>query len=100
MGGAQPLAVTTNEGVAICVDCTKPASTGVSSTATDTKAVDIDDALRLAVEARDARRLLDRVVGNAAGTPRDAAAQRSDRHRHRPDLGARPLAYRSPISTT
>jgi urocanate hydratase len=68
MGGAQPLAVTMNEGVAICVDCDETRiDRRIEHRYLDTKATDIDDALRLAVEARDARRPLSiGLLGNAA----------------------------------
>ncbi|HKH52544.1 MAG TPA: urocanate hydratase, partial [Mycobacterium sp.] len=68
MGGAQPLAVTMNEGVAICVDCDETRiDRRIEHRYLDTKAADIDDALRLAVEARDARRPLSiGLLGNAA----------------------------------
>jgi urocanate hydratase len=68
MGGAQPLAVTMNEGVAICVDCDETRiDRRIEHRYLDTKAVDIDDALRLAVEARDAKRPLSiGLLGNAA----------------------------------
>ncbi|AGB22106.1 urocanate hydratase [Mycobacterium sp. JS623] len=68
MGGAQPLAVTMNDGVAICVDCDESRiDRRIEHRYLDTKAVDIDDALRLAVEARDAKRPLSiGLLGNAA----------------------------------
>ena len=68
MGGAQPLSVTMNDGVAICVDCdVTRIDRRIEHRYLDTKAVDIDDALRLAVEARDARRPLSiGLLGNAA----------------------------------
>src|ERR1700704_179735 len=68
MGGAQPLAVTMNDGVAICVDCDATRiDRRIEHRYLDTKAADIDDALRLAVEARDAKRpLLVGLLGNAA----------------------------------
>jgi urocanate hydratase len=68
MGGAQPLAVTMNEGVAICVDCDETRiDRRIEHRYLDTKADDIDDALRLAVEARDAKRPLSiGLLGNAA----------------------------------
>jgi urocanate hydratase len=68
MGGAQPLSVTMNDGVAICVDCDETRiDRRIEHRYLDTKAVDIDDALRLAVEARDARRPLSiGLLGNAA----------------------------------
>src|SRR6201999_1776848 len=68
MGGAQPLAVTMNEGVAICVDCDESRiDRRIEHRYLDTKAADIDDALRLAIEARDAKRPLSiGLLGNAA----------------------------------
>jgi urocanate hydratase len=68
MGGAQPLAVTMNDGVAICVDCDETRiDRRIEHRYLDTKAADIDDALRLAVEARDAKRPLSiGLLGNAA----------------------------------
>ena len=59
MGGAQPLAVTMNDGVAICVDCdVTRIDRRIDHEYLDVKAEDIDDALRLAVQARDAKRPL------------------------------------------
>ena len=68
MGGAQPLAVTMNDGVAICVDCDETRiDRRIEHRYLDTKASDIDDALRQAVEARDAKRPLSiGLLGNAA----------------------------------
>ncbi|MFT4041772.1 MAG: urocanate hydratase [Gordonia sp. (in: high G+C Gram-positive bacteria)] len=68
MGGAQPLAVTMNEGVAICVDCDESRiDRRIDHHYLDTKAATIDDALRLAIEARDTRTPLSiGLVGNAA----------------------------------
>lgn len=68
MGGAQPLAVTMNDGVAICVDCDATRiDRRIEHRYLDTKAADIDDALRLAIEARDAKRPLSiGLLGNAA----------------------------------
>ncbi|HKV18901.1 MAG TPA: urocanate hydratase [Mycobacterium sp.] len=68
MGGAQPLAVTMNEGVAICVDCDESRiDRRIEHRYLDTKAESIDEALALAIEARDARRPLSiGLVGNAA----------------------------------
>ena len=55
MGGAQPLAVTMNDGVAICVDCDESRiDRRIEHRYLDTKAADIDEALALAIEARDA----------------------------------------------
>jgi urocanate hydratase len=68
MGGAQPLAVTMNEGVAICVDCDESRiDRRIAHRYLDTKAASIDEALTLAIEARDAKRPLSiGLVGNAA----------------------------------
>ncbi|MEV0997637.1 urocanate hydratase [Nonomuraea sp. NPDC050202] len=68
MGGAQPLAITMNGGVAICVDCDpRSVSRRIEHRYLDVEAASLDEALRLAYEARDARRPLSiGVVGNAA----------------------------------
>jgi urocanate hydratase len=68
MGGAQPLAVTMNEGVAICVDCDESRiDRRIAHRYLDTKAADIDEALKMAIDARDAKRPLSiGLVGNAA----------------------------------
>ncbi|WP_336208295.1 urocanate hydratase [Nonomuraea sp. LPB2021202275-12-8] len=68
MGGAQPLAVTMNGGVAICVDCDPRSVTRrIEHRYLDVQADSLEEALRLAYEARDARRPLSiGVVANAA----------------------------------
>ncbi|WP_237242572.1 urocanate hydratase [Rothia nasimurium] len=68
MGGAQPLAVTMNEGVAICVDVDESrVDRRIDHKYLDVKARDLDHALELAIEARDAKKPLSiGVVGNAA----------------------------------
>ena len=68
MGGAQPLAVTMNEGVAICVDCDESRiDRRIAHRYLDTKADSLDDALKMAIDARDAKRPLSiGLVGNAA----------------------------------
>ncbi|GGK66110.1 urocanate hydratase [Sphaerisporangium melleum] len=68
MGGAQPLAVTMNGGVAICIDCDPSRiARRIEHRYLDVQAADLSEALRLAVEARDARRPLSiGVLGNAA----------------------------------
>ncbi|MCC3771442.1 urocanate hydratase [Streptomyces sp. UNOC14_S4] len=68
MGGAQPLAVTMNDGVALCIDCDPRAiERRIEHRYLDVKADSLDHALQLAVEARDARRPLSiGVLGNAA----------------------------------
>jgi urocanate hydratase len=68
MGGAQPLAVTMNQGVAICVEC-DPARIRrrIEHGYLDQVADSFDDALRLAERARDDRRPLSiGLLGNAA----------------------------------
>ncbi|KAA0023212.1 urocanate hydratase [Antrihabitans cavernicola] len=68
MGGAQPLAVTMNDGVAICVDC-DPARIDrrIAHRYLDTKVDTVEEALALAIEKRDAREPLSiGLVGNAA----------------------------------
>lgn len=68
MGGAQPLAVTMNEGVAICVDC-DPARIDrrIAHGYLDTKVDSVQDALDLAIKMRDERKPLSiGLVGNAA----------------------------------
>jgi len=68
MGGAQPLAVTMNDGVAICIDCDPRAiSRRIEHRYLDVAADSVEHALELAVEARDARRGLSiGLLGNAA----------------------------------
>ena len=68
MGGAQPLAVTMNGGVAICIECDPSRiQRRIDHGYLDVQAKDRDDALRLAEEARDARRPLSiGLLGNAA----------------------------------
>ncbi len=68
MGGAQPLAVTMNDGVAICVDCDQTRiDRRIEQRYLDVTATDVDDALAKATEARDAKRPLSiGLLGNAA----------------------------------
>jgi len=68
MGGAQPLAVTMNGGVAICIDCDERSiDRRVEHRYLDVKATSLDHALQLATEARDKREPLSiGVLGNAA----------------------------------
>jgi urocanate hydratase len=68
MGGAQPLAVTMNGGVAICVDCDPSrVRRRIEQGYLDEQADDVDDAIRKAVRARDDRRARSfGLVGNAA----------------------------------
>jgi urocanate hydratase len=68
MGGAQPLAVTMNGGVAIVVECDPSRiERRIEHRYLDLEGSSVDEALRLAYEARDARRPLSiGVRGNAA----------------------------------
>jgi urocanate hydratase len=68
MGGAQPLAVTMNDGVAICVEVDQSRITRrIEHRYLDVQASSVEDAVRLAVEARDARKPLSiGLLGNAA----------------------------------
>jgi len=68
MGGAQPLAVTMNGGVAICVDCDPTRiARRIEHGYLDVSADGIDDAVRRAVAARDAVQPLSiGLLGNAA----------------------------------
>ncbi len=68
MGGAQPLAVTMNDGVAICIDCDQSRITRrIEHRYLDEQADSLEDAVARAVAARDERRPLSiGVLGNAA----------------------------------
>ncbi|MBA9007389.1 urocanate hydratase [Thermomonospora cellulosilytica] len=91
MGGAQPLAVTMNGGVAICVECDPSRiERRVAHRYCDVRAADLDEALRLAEQARDERRPLSiAVLGNAAdivpellrrGAPIDIVTDQTSAH--------------------
>ncbi len=68
MGGAQPLAVTMNDGVAICVDVDDSRiKRRIEHRYLDVQADSLEHAVALAIEARDARKPLSiGVLGNAA----------------------------------
>ncbi|PJN24644.1 urocanate hydratase [Kitasatospora sp. CB02891] len=68
MGGAQPLAVTMNGGVAICIDCDPSRiARRIEHRYLDVEAKSLDHALQLATEARDKRQPLSiGLLGNAA----------------------------------
>ncbi len=68
MGGAQPLAVTMNDGVAICIDVDDSRiKRRIEHRYLDVQADSLDHAVELAIEARDARKPLSiGVLGNAA----------------------------------
>ena len=91
MGGAQPLAVTMNDGVAICVDVDDARITRrIEHRYLDVRADSLEHAVELAVEARDARRPLSiGVLGNAAevfpallesGAPIDVVTDQTSAH--------------------
>ncbi|TVL88152.1 urocanate hydratase [Streptomyces sp. SAJ15] len=91
MGGAQPLAVTMNDGVAICVDCDPRAiERRIEHRYLDVKADSLQHALQLATEARDARKPLSiGLLGNAAdllpqmlaeGAPIDIVTDQTSAH--------------------
>ena len=68
MGGAQPLAITMNGGVALCVEVDpERIDRRLETGYLDVKADDVDDAIRLAKEAKETRKPLSiGLVGNAA----------------------------------
>ncbi|HXL93038.1 MAG TPA: urocanate hydratase [Streptosporangiaceae bacterium] len=68
MGGAQPLAVTMNGGVVICIDCDQVSITRrIEHGYLDEQADSVDDAIRRATRARDAGEPLSiGLLGNAA----------------------------------
>src|SRR6201991_2218068 len=68
MGGAQPLAVTMNDGVAICIECDDSRiQRRIDHRYLDVRAGSLEEAVELAVAARDDRRGLSiGVLGNAA----------------------------------
>ncbi|MGW4119768.1 urocanate hydratase [Nocardia sp. NPDC004711] len=91
MGGAQPLAVTMNDGVALCVDVdVTRIDRRIAHGYLDTKAESLEAALELAVQQRDARQPLSiGVVGNAAeifprllamGAPIDIVTDQTSAH--------------------
>ncbi|MEV7446723.1 urocanate hydratase [Streptomyces sp. NPDC091204] len=96
MGGAQPLAVTMNDGVAICIDVDPRAiDRRIEHRYLDVKADNLRHALQLATSARDARKPLSiGLLGNAAellpqmlaeGAPIDIVTDQTSAHD--------PLAY-------
>ena len=93
MGGAQPLAVTMNDGVAICVDVDQTRITRrIEHRYLDEQASSLEDAV---ARGRRGSRRSQAAVDRAArqrrgGVPAAARAGRADRRRHRPDVRARP----------
>ena len=91
MGGAQPLAVTMNDGVVLCVECDPSRiRRRIEHRYLDVQADSLDDALERAVEARDAGRPLSiGLLGNAAevvpallqrGAPIDVVTDQTSAH--------------------
>jgi urocanate hydratase len=91
MGGAQPLAVTMNDGVCICIEVDETRiKRRIDHRYLDVQAGSLDDAVKLAVEARDAKRALSiGVLGNAAemvpqlladGVPVDIVTDQTSAH--------------------
>ena len=91
MGGAQPLAVTMNDGVVICVECDQHRiDRRLETRYLDVQAASLEEALELAVAARDERRALSiGVLGNAAelvpellegGAPIDIVTDQTSAH--------------------
>jgi len=96
MGGAQPLAVTMNGGVVVCVECDDTRiQRRIEHRYLDVQADSLDEAVAMAVRARDERRALSiGVLGNAAemvpallesGAPIDIVTDQTSAHD--------PLAY-------
>ena len=91
MGGAQPLAVTMNGGVVICVECDQSRITRrIEYGYLDEQADDVDDAVRRAVAARNENKALSiGLLGNAAdvfpallasGAPIDIVTDQTSAH--------------------
>src|SRR3954468_21567767 len=91
MGGAQPLAVTMNGGVAICIECDQSRiARRIEHGYCDVRADSVEEALRLATEAKEARRPLSiGLLGNAAdlvpsllasGAPIDIVTDQTSAH--------------------
>jgi urocanate hydratase len=91
MGGAQPLAITMNGGVAICIDCDDSRiERRIAQGYLDTRAANVSDALAQATAARDAGQPLSiGLLGNAAdivpemlelGAPIDVVTDQTSAH--------------------
>ena len=94
MGGAQPLAVTMNEGVCLVVDIdASRLHRRVVDRYLDVVAKDIEEALKLVLDAKKNRKALSvGLVGNAATLfPELLRRGGTNRHCHRPNLRARPI---------
>jgi urocanate hydratase len=91
MGGAQPLAVTMNDGVCICIECDESRiRRRIDHRYLDVQASSLEEAVRLATEAKDGRKPLSiGVLGNAAemmpellamGAPIDIVTDQTSAH--------------------
>ncbi|MBB6628300.1 urocanate hydratase [Nocardioides sp. KIGAM211] len=91
MGGAQPLAVTMNDGVVICIECDQARiERRIEHRYLDVQAASLEEAVAMAVAARDERRPLSiGVLGNAAlmlpelletGAPVDIVTDQTSAH--------------------
>ncbi len=91
MGGAQPLAVTMNDGVVICIECDQARiERRIEHRYLDVQAASLEEAVAMAVTARDERRALSiGVLGNAAlmlpellesGAPIDIVTDQTSAH--------------------
>ena len=91
MGGAQPLAVTMNDGVAICIECDQSRiQRRIDHRYLDVQASSLAEAVEMAVAARDEKRALSiGVLGNAAqllpelldsGAPIDIVTDQTSAH--------------------
>jgi urocanate hydratase len=91
MGGAQPLAVTMNDGVAICIECDQSRiQRRIDHRYLDVQASSLEEAVALATAARDEKRALSiGVLGNAAimvpqllemGAPIDIVTDQTSAH--------------------
>ncbi|MDP2773002.1 MAG: urocanate hydratase, partial [Nocardioides sp.] len=91
MGGAQPLAVTMNDGVVICIECDQSRITRrIDHRYLDVQAASLSEAVSMAVAARDEKRPLSiGVLGNAAvmlpellesGAPVDIVTDQTSAH--------------------
>jgi urocanate hydratase len=89
MGGAQPLAVTMNDGVAICVEVDQHRiDRRLETRYLDVQADGLDDAIRRALEAKESRTPLSiGLLGNAA----ELLPELLQRHQDRIDAGDGPL---------
>ena len=98
MGGAQPLAITMNDGVALCIDVDPPASSGASRRATSTRSPTTSTTRSPAAPRRATSGGRCRSASSATpptSLPRLLDARLPGRHRHRPDERPRPAVVRA-----